>query len=227
MATNPGQDSVRPSTPSLAGAFKRGAGLQGLSLAQPETAPEAIDLTSESVVEQAVAPPDPTVPEPGAPDPVPTTRPSQQRRSGSRASTTRSQPRKRSSREAERSALDPAAREQTAIWVEISLRNRLKAHRTATNMDATNAVLAALRAADRDALLSAFGHNLGSGDDNDPFAPIPATRVQHSDATTQITLRPTARALAAIDELAKEVGAPNRSALIAAVLHSYLPTDDG
>jgi hypothetical protein len=90
-------------------------------------------------------------------------------------------------------------------------------------MDATNAVLAALRAADRTALVSTFGHNISNGDEDDPFAPIPATRVQHSDATTQITLRPTGRALAAIDELAREVGAPNRSALIAAVLDAYLP----
>jgi hypothetical protein len=225
MAASPGQDSVRPSTPNLASAFKRGAGLQGLSLAQSAAAPEAIDLTTTGVIEQATVHPEPTDPEPSTPDPTPVTRPGQQRRtSSSRASASRNQPRRRSSQAAtERSVPDPAAREQTAIWVEISLRNRLKAHRAATNMDATNAVLAALRAADRDALRSIFGHNISSGDADDPFAPIPATRVQHSDATTQITLRPTARALAAIDELAKEVGAPNRSALIAAVLHAYLP----
>lgn len=225
MAANLGQDPVRPSTPSLAGAFRRGAGLQGLSLAQPAAVPEAIDLTAPDVIEQATAHPEPAPLEPPTPNPTPASRPAQQRRTSTpRASTSRSQPRRRSSQDApQRSTADPNAREQTAIWVEITLRTRLRTHCATTNMDATNAVLAALRTADRDALRSRFGHNISSSDPDDPFAPIPATRVQHSDATTQITLRPRGRALAAMDELATEVGAPNRSALIAAVLDDYLP----
>jgi hypothetical protein len=154
MAANPGQDSVRPGTPNLAGAFRRGAGLQGLSLAQPAVVPEMIDLTSGSAAEQAAVPADPINLQSGAADPAPATRPDKQRRtSGSRTSTSRSQPRRRTSPGAtERPTPDLTAREQTAIWVEIASVPEGSPRRHEHGCD--EHVLAAPWTADRTALVS-------------------------------------------------------------------------
>lgn len=173
--------------------------------------------------------PPPPAPAPAAtpvekpPAPAEVTAPRQRRADGDaavpRAATVTPARRKR------RRRTSTAADEGTGVYLPVSLVDRLRVYaRSQEGRTYTDITLDAVEATHDQLgeLLRPSGRMARSGP---LFAGRQSRRVPHAEAHQQVNLRFSAADLTVIDELVGEVGAPNRSAMLAAALREYLPPE--
>jgi hypothetical protein len=106
------------------------------------------------------------------------------------------------------------------VYLPVSLRDRLNAHRRAVGQTLTAVVLDAVEAAhqDLDVLLAAYRPAAGAG----LFAHRPAPLITRDEPNVQVGLRPSRADLAVLDELVERHHAPNRSVLVTVALDSHI-----
>jgi hypothetical protein len=106
------------------------------------------------------------------------------------------------------------------VYLPVSLRDRLNAHRHTVAQTLTAVVLDAVEAAHQelDTLLVTYRPAAGAG----LFAHRPAPLITRTEPNVQVGLRPSRADLAVLDELVERHQAPNRSVLVEVALDRHL-----